>query len=129
MPPLPDTDRDVALTTRHTIAGVKPEAILRQYEAEKPPTPPTIPENVSISLSSVDPKDYPLFEKFFDFTREVTGVVQKTIFDSLTADPENWGCDRKTIIDHLKTKKMDQPNFQIVPKSELAKIAKKSGSS
>lgn len=35
MSSLPDTDRDVALTTRHTAAGIKPEAILSQYGAEK----------------------------------------------------------------------------------------------
>lgn len=127
MPHLPDTDHGVALTTRHSVAGIKSEAILKQYEDEKPPAPPRVPENVSLNLSLVKPKDYPLFEKFFEFNREVTKIVQTTIFDTLTADPENWGRDRKAIVDHLRAKKIDQPRFQIIPKNELSRVAEKIG--
>lgn len=116
------TDQDAQLTARHS-TNLRPDTVIKQWdEAIKPPV---IPGNVSwIDLSKISSKDYPLFEKFFEFVTEINTIIDRETFDTLTADPENWGTERKKILDKLKSLKLDQPHFRIVSRDQLPKVAK-----
>lgn len=114
-------DEDAILSARHT-SNLATEALLATYRTE---TMPKVPENITgLDMTEVNQLDYPLFEKFFALTQEISSLTQAAIYNHLTTDPQDWGSERAGIIDQLRKKGLNSPSFRIFSKVQLEEITK-----